>query len=221
MSTPPPAVSSPPFIDPDLVWDFRLPRVASINVSGHKYGLVHPGVGWVIWRNAAALPDDLVFKVDYLGGNMPTFALNFSRPGAQVVAQYYNLIPLGRDGYAGVHQACRDTAMWLADQVDRIDPFDLVSDGSELPVFAFRIRDGAAPFTVVDVSEWLRSRGWLVPAYRFPPNLQDLAVLRVVIRNGFGRDLAEMLVGDLRRVVDRLGQAAGELPRHEPAAFHH
>ena len=88
-----------PFLDPDLVWDFRLPRVASINTSGHKYGLVLPGVGWALWRDADALPEDLVFHVNYLGGDMPTFALNFSRPGAQVVAQYYNFLRLGFDGY--------------------------------------------------------------------------------------------------------------------------
>jgi glutamate decarboxylase len=211
-----------PFIDTGLVWDFRLPRVASINASGHKYGLVYPGVGWIIWRDSAALPDDLVFKVDYLGGNMPTFALNFSRPGSQVIAQYYNFIRLGRDGYTRVQQACRDTAMWLSEQIAATSPFELISNGSDLPVFAFRIREGAAPYTVFDVSEWLRTRGWLVPAYRFPANLQDVAMLRVVVRNGFGRDLAGLLVEDLTRVVNRLGQAApGGLPPSQPSAFHH
>ncbi|HXZ73693.1 MAG TPA: glutamate decarboxylase, partial [Streptosporangiaceae bacterium] len=88
-----------PFLDPDVEWDFRLPRVASINASGHKYGLVYPGVGWAIWRDADALPEDLIFWVNYLGDNMPTFALNFSRPGAQVAVQYYNFLRLGFDGY--------------------------------------------------------------------------------------------------------------------------
>ena len=99
-----------PFVDPDLTWDFRLPRVASINTSGHKYGLVYPGVGWIVWRDTRALPDDLVFWVNYLGDNMPTFALNFSRPGAQVVAQYYNFLRLGFDGYQKVHAYARDVA---------------------------------------------------------------------------------------------------------------
>ena len=103
-----------PFIDPALSWDFRVPRVLSINTSGHKYGLVYPGVGWIIWRDAEDLPKDLVFDVDYLGGSMPTFALNFSRPGAQVVAQYYNFLRLGFDGYRSIQQSCRDTAMWIA-----------------------------------------------------------------------------------------------------------
>ena len=106
-----------PFLDPKVVWDFRLARVHSINASGHKYGLVYPGVGWVIWRDRSALPDELVFDVNYLGGNMPTFALNFSRPGAQVVAQYYNFLRLGADGYRQVQQASRDTAQWLAHEI--------------------------------------------------------------------------------------------------------
>ena len=101
-----------PFLDPDLVWDFRLPRVASINTSGHKYGLVYPGVGWVVWRDADALPEELVFRVNYLGGEMPTLALNFSRPGGQVVAQYYTFLRLGREGFRQVQQECRDVAMY-------------------------------------------------------------------------------------------------------------
>jgi glutamate decarboxylase len=210
-----------PFIDPDLQWDFRLPRVQSINASGHKYGLVYPGVGWVIWRDPDALPDDLVFDVNYLGGHMPTFALNFSRPGNQVAAQYYNFLRLGFDGYRRVQQTSRDTARYTADAIAKISPFELVTDGSELPVFAFTV-GGDAPFTVFDVSERLRDRGWLVPAYTFPENRQDLAVLRIVVRNGFSRDLADLLVADLQRHVDYLSQLRAPMPRDENAeSFHH
>ncbi len=152
-----------PFLDPEVAWDFRLPRVHSINASGHKYGLVYPGVGWIIWRDRAALPEELVFNVDYLGGEMPTFALNFSRPGAQVVAQYYNFLRLGAHGYRQVQQASRDTARWLAQEIAALEPFELVSQGDGIPAFAFRIGD--APYTVYDVSDALRVRGWLVPAY--------------------------------------------------------
>jgi len=194
-----------PFLQPDVVWDFRLPRVASINASGHKYGLVYPGVGWVVWRDAACLPDDLVFKVNYLGGEMPTFALNFSRPGAHIVAQYYNFIRLGFDGYRRVQQACQDIARHLSGQIAGLGPYELLSDGSELPVFAFRLRDPEeAGFTVFDVSERLRQRGWLVPAYTFPANLEDTAVLRIVIRNGFSMDMADMLLADLRQQTSAL-----------------
>ncbi|WP_131744839.1 glutamate decarboxylase [Frankia sp. Cppng1_Ct_nod] len=221
-----------PFLDPDLVWDFRLPRVQSINASGHKYGLVYPGVGWVLWRDSHALPDDLVFHVDYLGGSMPTFSLNFSRPGAQVVAQYYTFLRLGRDGFRQVQQASRDTARWLADQIGELDAFDLVSDGSGIPAFAFRMAGGMAGLaadsagpSVFDVSDLLRMRGWLVPAYRFPADLTDLAVLRVVVRNGFSRDLAGLFLADLQKINERLTAGRPALPIIPPdtrgAGFHH
>ncbi len=206
-----------PFLDPKLEWDFRLARVHSINTSGHKYGLVYPGVGWVIWRERAALPDELVFNVNYLGGNMPTFALNFSRPGAQVVAQYYNFLRLGTDGYRQVQQASRDTAQWLAHEISGLAPYELVSKGDGIPAFAFRIRD--APYTVYGVSDALRIRGWLVPAYTMPPALDHIDVLRIVVRNGFSRDLACMLLDDLRRVDERLRSPHPARPTD--VGFHH
>jgi glutamate decarboxylase len=195
-----------PFLDPHLEWDFRLPRVASINTSGHKFGLVMPGVGWALWRDKDALPDDLVFHVNYLGGDMPTFALNFSRPGAQVVAQYYNFLRLGFDGYRRVQQTCRDVATRLAAEIAELGPFELITDGSDIPVFAFRVRDGIDHFSVFDVSAALRERSWLVPAYTFPDNRTDLAVLRIVVRNGFSHDLADLLLEDLRRLLPRLNK---------------
>jgi glutamate decarboxylase len=189
-----------PFLHPGLEWDFRVARVASINASGHKYGLVYPGVGWVVWRDAQALPEDLVFRVNYLGGEMPTFALNFSRPGGQVAAQYYNFLRLGFDGYRLVQQTCQDVAMHLSGEISGIGPFELLTDGSDLPVFAFKLRDPAR-YTVFDLSERLRQRGWLVPAYTFPADLQDTAVLRIVVRNGLSKDLANALLDDLRTQV--------------------
>src|SRR3984957_174811 len=179
-----------PFLAPDLEWDFRVPRVASINTSGHKYGLVYPGVGWIIWRDAADLPEDLIFRVNYLGGEMPTFALNFSRPGSQVAAQYYNFLRLGFEGYRQVQAACQQVARHLASRIAALGPFELLSDGSDLPVFAFRLRDDVDKYSVFDLSERLRMRGWQVPAYTFPENLTDMAVMRIVIRNGFSMDLA-------------------------------
>ena len=210
-----------PFLDPDIVWDFRLPRVQSINTSGHKYGLVYPGVGWVIWRNPDALPDDLVFKVNYLGGDMPTFALNFSRSGNQIVAQYYNFLRLGFDGYRRVQQASRDNAMYLAEEIAKLGPFQLITDGSELPVFAFSLKQGTGNYTVYDLSDRLRDRGWLVPAYSFPENREDLSALRVVVKNGFSRDLADLLLADLRRHIDYLEQLKSPLPQANTGGFHH
>jgi glutamate decarboxylase len=211
-----------PFLDRDLEWDFRLPRVASINASGHKYGLVYPGVGWIVWRDADALPADLIFWVNYLGDNMPTFALNFSRPGAQVVAQYYNFLRLGFDGYAKVQGYAREVATRLADEIEALGPFRLLTRGDELPVFAFTLIDDVTDFTVFDVSNALRERGWQVPAYTFPENRTDLAALRVVVRRGFSHDLADLLLADLRRVLPRLEAGTrGPADPAESTAFAH
>jgi glutamate decarboxylase len=211
-----------PFLDTQLHWDFRVPRIQSINVSGHKFGLVYPGVGWILWRDDEALPDELVFKVNYLGGEMPTFALNFSRPGAQVVAQYYNFLRLGAEGYREVQAACRDTAQWLAGEIERLGPFTLVSRAEGIPVFAFRLTEDL-PYSVYDISEALRAWGWLVPAYSLPPALEDVSVLRVVVRNGFSRDLARMLLDDLGKVMQSLA-TSGVSQRgrtKEKESFHH
>jgi glutamate decarboxylase len=211
-----------PFVDPELVWDFRLPRVVSINASGHKYGLVYPGVGWVVWRDAAALPDDLIFWVNYLGDSMPTFALNFSRPGAQVVAQYYNFLRLGFAGYARVHRYAREVATRLSARIADLGPFELLTKGDELPVFAFKLRDDVTNYTVFDVSNAMRERGWQVPAYTFPANREDLGALRVVVRRGFTHDLADLLLKDLKRQLPRLERQAS--PADDGGAdsgFHH
>ncbi|MGD0560996.1 MAG: glutamate decarboxylase [Streptosporangiaceae bacterium] len=187
-----------PFLQPDLEWDFRVPRVSSINTSGHKYGLVYPGVGWVLWRDGSLLPDELVFKVNYLGGEMPTFALNFSRPGAQVAAQYYNFLRLGFEGFRHVQQTSQDIAKYLSSEIAKIGPFELLTDGSDLPVFAFKLHDDITGYSVFDLSERLRMRGWQVPAYTFPEDLQDMEVMRIVVRNGFSMDLAGLLLDDFR-----------------------
>jgi glutamate decarboxylase len=209
-----------PFLDPDLRWDFRLPRVQSINASGHKYGLVYPGVGWALWRDAAALPDELVFKVDYLGGEMPTFTLNFSRPGAQVVGQYYNFLRLGTEGFRDVQAASRTTATWLSGAIEELGGFTLLSRGGDIPAFAFRL-DGSQDFSVYDVSDELRTRGWIVPAYTMPPAIETTAVLRVVVRNGFSQDLAVLFLADLKAAIDRLSRRGGGETDQERTGFHH
>ena len=190
-------------MQPDLVWDFRIPRVQSINASGHKYGLVYPGVGWALWRDEAALPKDLIFDVNYLGGHMPTFALNFSRPGSEVIAQYFMFSALGHEGYTRIQQASSDVAQYLAAEIAKIGPYELITDGSELPVFAFTLRGDIENFTVFDVSASLRGRGWQVPAYTFPENRQDLR-LRIVVRAGMTHDMADLFLKDLRDHTTRL-----------------
>jgi glutamate decarboxylase len=211
-----------PFLEPELEWDFRLPRVASINTSGHKYGMVYPGIGWVLWRDRDALPDDLVERVNYLGGDMSTFTLNFSRPGSQVVTQYYNFLRLGHQGYGAVQRALREVAVFLAEQIESLGCFRLLTRGDELPVFAFTTTDDVTRFSVFDVSRRLRESGWLVPAYTFPPNREDLAVLRVVCRNGFSLDLADRLVDDLRSVLPWLRKQSRPIYGPEDStSFHH
>ena len=194
-----------PFLHPDLVWDFRLPRVVSINVSGHKYGLTYPGIGFVVWRNAEHLPEELVFRVNYLGGDMPTFTLNFSRPGNQVVGQYYNFLRLGRGGYAQVMQSLSQTARWLGDELRDSEHFELISDGSAIPVVSFRLK-GDPGYTEFDISQTLRSYGWQVPAYTMPEGAEDVTVLRVVVREGFSADLARALRDDMVTVLKHLDE---------------
>src|SRR5215213_9498194 len=145
-----------PFIQPDLVWDFRLDRVVSIQSSGHKFGLVYPGVGWVVWRSADLLPEDLVFHVNYLGGDMPTFALNFSRPGAQVVLQYFQFLRLGREGFRLVQQTCQDVAVHVARALEAMPEFAVIADGTELPVVAFTLSEQVTKYDVFDLSRKLR-----------------------------------------------------------------
>jgi glutamate decarboxylase len=210
-----------PFLDKDLDWDFRVPRVASISTSGHKYGLVFPGVGWVLWRDQAALPEELIYHVNYLGGDMPTFALNFSRPGAQIVAQYYMFLRLGKEGFEAVHGVCRDVAGDLARKLAEMGPFELITDGSELPVVAFTVKPEVANFNVFDVSRRLRERGWQVPAYTFPKNREDLSVLRIVVRNGFSHDLAALFIADLERLMPELESQTAPMDKALAVSFRH
>lgn len=209
-----------PFLQPDLEWDFRVPLVKSINTSGHKFGLVFPGVGWVIWRDAAELPEELVFHCNYLGGDLPNFALNFSRPGNQVVAQYYNFLRLGKEGYRQIHQTSQDVALYLSGEIAKLGPFRLISDGSDIPVFAFTTND-EANFSVFDMSDKLRERGWLLPAYTFPKNREDLAVLRAVCKEGFTRDMADILLKHMRAAVDHFASRPNHTPKEEGSTFHH
>ena len=213
-----------PFLDPDLEWDFRLSRVHSINTSGHKFGLVYPGLGWVVWSKREYLPDDLVFSVSYLGGNMPTLALNFSRPGAQVLLQYYNFLRLGREGYRRVQQSCQDTAQYFAGAISKIGPFELLTDGSDMPLITWTLAEGHTDnWDLHDLSTKLRERGWQVPAYPMPANIEDMTVMRVVFRNGVSKDLTDLLLADIESSVGHLDGLSGPLPRsgEVSSVFHH
>jgi glutamate decarboxylase len=205
-----------PFVVPGLVWDFRIPRIRSINSSGHKFGLAPLGVGWVVWREQSDLPEDLIFMVNYLGGNMPTFALNFSRPGGQIVSQYYLFLRLGREGYRRIHQNAYDTAQYIGREIQKIGPFELAFDGDSrkgIPAISWVIKDGSDPgYTLFDLSDRLRMHGWKAAAYSMRPNITDVVVMRLIIRHGFSRDMANLMLGDFRRTIDHLGKHPARKP---------
>jgi glutamate decarboxylase len=212
-----------PFVRPDIVWDFRLPRVKSINASGHKTGLAPIGVGWAMWRDKADLPEDLIFRVSYLGGDSPTFNLNYSRPAAQVIAQYYEFLRLGREGYGRVQSRLYESSAVIAVAVAGMGPFSLIHDGGAdqgLAAVSWRLREDAVPpsWNLYDLADRMRTRGWLVPAYTLPSHLDALSIQRVVIRHGFSRDLADRFVVDLRRAVDALTAHPPTVPLTEAEA---
>mgnify|MGYP003585023160 CR=1 FL=1 len=213
-----------PFLQPDLMWDFRLPRVHSINTSGHKYGLIYPGLGWVVWRSKEYLPEEMIFKVSYLGSEMPTLGLNFSRPAAQVLLQYYTFLRLGWHGYRTIQAVSQRVARHLSSAIGAMAEFELLSDGSDTPVFAWRLADNFdRGWTLPMLSDRLRYYGWQVPAYPMPAAITDVEVMRIVVRNGLGLDLADRLLADLRASVADLDAAnatpATMLPPRR--AYHH
>jgi glutamate decarboxylase len=216
-----------PFCAPELNWDFRLPRVKSINASGHKFGLSPLGVGWVLWREDRDLPEDLVFYVNYLGGNMRDIALNFSRPGGQVACQYYNFLRLGREGYRKIHSACYETAGYLAEEIEKLGPFEVIFRGemsAGIPATCWKLREGEAPgFSLYDLADRLRSRGWQVPAYSLPANQQEVVIQRILVRQGVSRDLATLLLDDMREAIAHFNArpVTNSMTEDEASGFHH
>lgn len=217
-----------PFCSPGIEWDFRLPRVKSINASGHKFGLAPLGVGWIVWRSKEDLPEDLVFNVNYLGGNMPTFALNFSRPGGQIIAQYYNFVRLGREGYRKVHTACYETAQFLAQEIEKIGPFQIMYDGNMdegIPALCWTLKESAETtgYSLYDLADRLRMRGWQVPAYSMPSDRQDLVVQRILVRHGVSRDLGAALLDDINRCIEYFEKHPVSVPlsSEEGTSYHH
>jgi len=192
-----------PFLDPELEWDFRLKWVKSINVSGHKFGLVAPGVGWAMWKDWSLLPEELIFHVNYLGGDMPTFALNFSRPGSQVIAQYYNLIRLGFEGYKKVHQACLGVTYYLRDELENLGIAESIVEDIKMPLIAFRLKN-EAKYDAYQLSKKLRYHGWQVPAYTLPKDCEKVTILRIVAKEGFDYDLATLLIKHIKEAIVEL-----------------
>ncbi len=199
-----------PFVAPEIIWDFRLPRVKSISTSGHKFGLAPLGCGWVLWRDAAALPKELVFNVDYLGGQVGTFAINFSRPAGQVISQYYEFLRLGREGYTKVQTALYQVAGFIAGEVAKLGPYDFICSGDPkegIPAVCFKLKDDAdAGYTLYDLSERLRLRGWQVPAFALNGQMSDTVVMRIMCRRGFEMDFAALFIDDMKTALAYLKQ---------------
>ncbi len=193
-----------PFSNQELKWDFQLEQVRSINVSGHKYGLVYPGIGWLIFKDQSDLPDDLIFNVNYLGGLMPNYSLNFSKGSGMIIAQYYNLLRLGKEGYADIVNNMLLNANYLASNLEDLGVFEIVNPELLFPLVVVSLKD--TDFSVYDLSKLLRVKGWIVPAYTLPPNAEEKEVLRFVIKENFGRNLTDNLINDIKEAIDYLNK---------------
>lgn len=194
-----------PFVDPDLTWDFRLKNVVSISTSGHKFGLVYPGLGWVLWRDKSYLPEELLFKVAYLGAFEPTFQINFSRPGSQIWAQYYNFVRWGKEGYKAVHEKAREVGFFLDKGLKELGIFDILNDGKNIPIICWSLKKSAnKEWTEYDLSDRLRYFGWQLPAYPLPKNFEDVTVMRVVVRADQSMEQISLLLQDIKASIDFL-----------------
>lgn len=197
-----------PFIEPDLLWDFRLKNVVSINSSGHKYGLVYPGVGWVLWKDEEYLPKELVFEVSYLGSVMPTMAINFSRSASQIIGQYYNFYRFGFNGYKEIHERTKKVAMSLAKTVEETGLFKMFNTGENLPIVCFTLKEDAnVEWSLYDLSDRLQMRGWQVPSYPFPKDMQGTIVQRFVCRADMGQNMANAFAKDFNAAIKELNHA--------------
>ncbi len=195
-----------PFVYPRLKWDFRLQQVKSINVSGHKFGLVYPGLGWLVMRDEKDFPEDLIFKVNYLGGEMPTYTLNFSRGSSMVLVQYYNFLRLGRKGYKKIMTNVVENAQYLSKRLIDSGLFASLNPSQFLPVVVVKLKN-KENFTLFDLTEKLRQRGWIIPAYTLPPNAQEITVMRMVVKENFSRDMAEILYNDIMATCEKLKES--------------
>lgn len=197
-----------PFVEPETQWDFRLKNVVSINASGHKYGLVYPGVGWVVWRDAQYVPEKLIFKVSYLGGELPTMAINFSHSAAQLIGQYYNFVRLGFEGYQAIHLRTQRVAQYLSHAIAELPEFTLINDGSQLPLVCYQLNsEQNREWTLYDLADRLLMKGWQVPAYPLPDNLADQVIQRLVVRADFGMNMAHDFMEDFKQAVADLNHA--------------
>ncbi|MDD4594129.1 glutamate decarboxylase [Methanobrevibacter sp. UBA46] len=192
-----------PFAYPDMEWDFQLEQVRTINVSGHKYGLVYPGIGWLIFKDKSDLPEDLIFNVNYLGGLMPNYSLNFSKGSGMIIAQYYNLLRLGRKGYTNIVYNMLENTKYLKESLEDTGKFEIINEEILFPLVVVKLKNNEK-YSVYDLSKLLRVKGWIVPAYTLPANAEDKEVLRFVIKENFGRNLTNNLISDIKEAISFL-----------------
>lgn len=194
-----------PFIEPELEWDFRLKNVRSISTSGHKYGLVYPGIGWIIWKDKEYLPEELIFKVSYLGGEMPTMAINFSRSASQIIGQYYTFIRNGFEGFRAIHQKTSNVAQFLAKEVGKMGYFDIYNDGTHLPLVCYTLKkETNVDWDLYDLTDQFAMKGWQVPTYPLPINLSDIKIQRFVCRADLSMQMAIDLIQDMKQGIINL-----------------
>ncbi len=193
-----------PFLKPEVVWDFRLKWVLSISTSAHKFGLVYPGIGWVVWKERKYLPKAMAFSVDYLGANVIQVGMNYSRPAAQILGQYYQFCRLGREGYTAIQTNSMNVAKYARDAIGAMSPFKLYGDEMPNPLFIWSLKpeyNKTAKWSLYDLQYKLQESGWMVPAYTLPKKLEEQVVMRVVARQGISRDVIDQLLGNIRSAV--------------------
>lgn len=193
-----------PFLNPEVKWDFRLKWVLSISTSGHKFGLVYPGIGWIVWKDKQYLPDEMSFSVNYLGANITQVGLNFSRPAAQILGQYYQFIRLGFQGYKEIQFNSMELTRYVHSEIAKIPPFVNYSNTVDNPLFIWYMKPEyakTAKWTLFDLQAKLQESGWMVPAYTLPDNLEKFVVMRAVLRQGTSRDMMDMLLSDIKNAV--------------------
>ena len=208
-----------PFLNPEIKWDFRLEQVKTINVSGHKYGLVYPGIGWALWRDERDIPKSLITETNVLGFLEKSFSLNFSRGGAMILAQYYNFIRLGRDGYKQIQNTMRENARYLASGISKLARFDLINDGTYTPSCCMCLRD-ESKFNASDLVHVLAEKGWIIPAFSMPANAQSVNAIRMNVKETFSRDMADILISDIKMSLDKLDSIYSS-PYHKVGTHHH
>ena len=208
-----------PFLNPEIKWDFRLEQCSSINVSGHKYGLVYPGIGWALWKNAEDVPSSLVTETNVLGFAEKSFSLNFSRGGAMILAQYYNFVRLGWQGYFDIQNTMRENARYLASELEKIGRFDILNNGKLTPSCIAKLKD-SSKFNEADLVAKLREHNWIIPAFTMPPAADSVTVMRMNVKETFSHDMADLLVRDVKQALEVL-DAVHTKPYHKPGTHHH